>query len=52
MADDHQTNAIIATAILDSVRDITRDHAIDLEEAKVMAKRILGALTDAGLETL
>ena len=52
MADDHQTNAIIATAILDSVRDITQDHAIDPEEAKVMAKRILGALTDAGLETL
>jgi hypothetical protein len=49
MADEHQTNAIIATAILDSVRDHP-DHAIDPEEAKVMAKRILEALTDAGLE--
>ena len=49
MADEHQTNAIIATAILDSVRDHP-DHAIDPEEAKVMAKRILAALTDAGLE--
>ena len=49
MADEHQTNAIIATAILDSVRDHP-DHAIDPEEAKVMAKCILDALTDAGLE--
>jgi hypothetical protein len=49
MADEHQTNAIIATAILDSVRDHP-DHAIDPEEAKLMAKRILAALTDAGLE--
>ena len=49
MVDEHQTNAIIATAILDSVRDHP-DHAIDPEEAKVMAKRILAALSDAGLE--
>lgn len=49
MVDEHQTNAIIATAILDSVRDHP-DHEIDPEGAKVMAKRILAALTDAGLE--
>jgi hypothetical protein len=49
MADEHQTNAIIATAILDSVGDHP-DHAIDPEEAKLIAKRILAALTDAGLE--
>ena len=49
MADEHQTNAIIATAILDSVRDHP-DHTIDPEEAKAIAKRILEVLTDAGLE--
>ena len=49
MADEHQTNAIIATAILDSVKDHP-DNAIDPEEAKLIAKRILAALTDAGLE--
>ena len=50
MADEQQTNAIIATAILDSVRDHP-DRAIVPEDAKVMAKCILDALTDAGLET-
>ena len=49
MVDEHQTNAIIATAILDSIKDHP-DHGIDPEEAKLMAKRILAALTDAGLE--
>ena len=49
MADEHQTNAIIATAILDSVKDHP-EHAIDTEEAKLIAKRILAALTDAGPE--
>ena len=34
---------------MDSVRDHS-DHAIDPEETKLMAKRILEALTDAGLE--
>jgi len=34
MADEHQTNAIIATAILDSVKDHP-DNAIDPEEAKL-----------------
>ena len=49
MADEHQTNAIIATAILDSVRKHP-DHEIDPEQAKLMAKLILAALTNAGLE--
>jgi hypothetical protein len=49
VADEHQTNAIIATAILDSVKDHP-NYKIDPEEAKIMAKRILAALTDAGLE--
>jgi hypothetical protein len=49
MADDHQTNAIIATAILDSLRDHP-DHKLDPEEAKIIAKRILTALEDAGLQ--
>ena len=49
MADEHQTNAIIATAILDSVREHP-DHGIDPEQAKLMAKLILAALTNAGLE--
>ena len=49
MVDEHQTNTIIATAILDSIKDHP-DHEIDPEEAKLMAKRILAALTDAGLE--
>ena len=49
MADEHQTNALIATAILESVRDHPNS-AIDPEQAKLMAKHILAALTDAGLE--
>ena len=49
MADEHQTNAIIATAILDSARDHP-NHAIDPEQAKLMAKHILAALSDAGLQ--
>jgi len=49
MVDEHQTNAIIATAILESVRD-HQNSAIDPEQAKLMAKHILAALTDAGLE--
>jgi hypothetical protein len=49
MSDEHQTNAIIATAILDSFKDHP-NHSIEPEEAKIMAKRIIAALTDAGLE--
>ena len=49
MTDEHQINAIIATAILESIRD----HAeleMDSEQAKIIAKRILAALGDAGLQ--
>ena len=49
MTDEHQLNAIIATAILDSLQD-QPDHSIGPEEAKIVAKRIIAALTDAGLQ--
>ena len=49
MVDQHQVNAIIATAICE--RNKARpDHEIGSEEAKQMAKCIIEALTDAGLE--
>ena len=48
MADEHQTNAIIATAILDSLDH--PDRQLDPEEAKIVAKRILTALEEAGLQ--
>lgn len=48
MTDQHQLNAIIATAILDSFSDYP-EHKIDSEQAKIIAKRILTALGDAGL---
>jgi hypothetical protein len=49
MTDDHQTTAIIATAILESLSDHP-DHNVDPEEAKIIAKCILTALADAGLQ--
>jgi hypothetical protein len=49
LADEHQANAIIATAILESVRDHA-DYTINPEQAKLIAKRIIAALADAGLE--
>jgi len=49
MTDEHQTNAIIATAILDSLRE-QPDHKMEPEEARIIAKRILAALEDAGLQ--
>ena len=49
MADEHLTNAIIATALLDSFSDHPQ-HSLDPEEAKMIAKRILAALEDAGLQ--
>ena len=49
MTDEHQINAIIATAILDSFRDHP-ELKVNFEEAKIIAKRILGALRDAGLQ--
>lgn len=49
MFDEHQTNAIIATALLESFGGHS-DHRLDPEEAKIVAKRILAALQDAGLQ--
>ncbi|MBR1279648.1 hypothetical protein [Bradyrhizobium sp. AUGA SZCCT0283] len=49
MPDEHQTNTIIATAILDSFKD-RPDRQLDPEEAKILAKRILAALEEAGLQ--
>jgi hypothetical protein len=48
MADEHQINTIIATALLDTFRDRSDCH-LDPEEAKIVAKRILAGLEDAGL---
>lgn len=47
LADPHQVNAIIAAAICECRKD---DTAIKAEEAKQMAKHIIEALLDAGLE--
>jgi hypothetical protein len=49
MADEHQISAIIAAAILDSLKDHSSP-SIGPEEAKIVAKRIIAALTDAGLQ--
>lgn len=49
MTDEHQTNAIIATALLDSLKDHP-NHSIGPEEAKTVAKRIIAALAEAGLQ--
>jgi hypothetical protein len=49
MADPHQVNIIIATAIRDACRDHP-DHRIDPEEAKQIAKCIVEALAEAGLK--
>ncbi|MGE9008192.1 hypothetical protein ACO2JO_06395 [Leptospira interrogans] len=43
MTDEHQINAIIAAAILDSLNDHP-ELKIDAEETKIIAKRILTAL--------
>ena len=49
MADQHQVNAIIAAAISECSK-AHPEQAIGSEEAKQMAKCIIEALTDAGLE--
>jgi len=49
MADPHQVNIIIATAISDACGDHP-DHRIDPEEAKQIAKCIVEALAAAGLK--
>jgi hypothetical protein len=48
MIDEYQTNAIITTALLESFSN-HQAHKLDPEEAKIIAKRILAALRDAGL---
>ena len=49
MADPHQVNSIISAAIVSCKVDADDDN-IDVEQAKHMAKCILAALSDAGLE--
>lgn len=49
MTDQHQVNSIIATAICDCRKDHP-DQAANGEEAKQIAKCIVEALSDAGLE--
>jgi len=48
MADQHQVNAIMATAICDCLKD-NADRRIDPEQAKQIAKCIVVALSEAGL---
>jgi hypothetical protein len=49
MADQHQVNSIIATAIWDARKDHP-DHRTNPEEAKQIAKCIIVALAEAGLQ--
>jgi hypothetical protein len=49
MADPHQVNSIIATAICNARRDHP-DQRMDPEEAKQIAKCIVEELTAAGFE--
>ena len=49
MADQHQVNSIIATAICDARND-RPNQRMDPEEAKQIAKCIIEALTEAGLQ--
>jgi hypothetical protein len=49
MADQHQVNSIVATAICDARKE-DPDHRMDPEKAKQIAKCIVEALTDAGLQ--
>ena len=49
MADQRQVNSIIATAICDARKE-DPVHRMDPEEAKQIAKCIVEALTDAGLQ--
>jgi hypothetical protein len=49
MADRHQVNSIIATALCEVGKDHP-DHWVDPEEAKQIAKCIVEALTNAGMQ--
>ena len=48
MADPHQVYTIMATAICDCHKD-NPDRHIEPEEAKLIAKCVVAALTEAGL---
>jgi len=50
MIDQHQVNSIIATAICDARNNDPSENRMDPEEAKQIAKCILDALADAGLQ--
>jgi hypothetical protein len=50
MTDQHQVNAIIASTIVECRKD--HPDKIDPEEAKQVAKCIVEALVDAGLQIL
>jgi hypothetical protein len=49
MTDEHQVHAIIAAAITECQKEHP-DRRVDPEEAKLTAKCIIAALTDAGLQ--
>jgi hypothetical protein len=49
MTDPHQVNLIIANAICDAHKD-HQENRMNAEEAKQIAKCIIEALSDAGLE--
>jgi len=49
MTDEHQVHAIVATAIGDCQKEHP-DRQVEAEEAKHMAKCIIVALRDAGLQ--
>ncbi len=49
MSDEHQVNSIIATAIYDARKD-QPEGKIDPQEAKHVAKCIIEALSEAGLQ--
>jgi hypothetical protein len=51
LADPHQINSLIATAICDCRKDHP-DGRIDPQEAKQIAKCIVEALSDAGLQIM
>ena len=49
MVDQHQVISIIATAVSECLNE-SPDEKIGLEEAKQIAKCVIEALTEAGLE--
>ena len=49
MVDQHQVISIIATAVSECLNE-SPDQTLGLEEAKQIAKCIIGALAEAGLE--